>query len=126
MTFHLEGPWLTKSGKSKQKQKFKSAAEKQNSLKLEKEWEQLQAKYATKTKIKPSVKIQVNLDPKIPESRNTTKDIKSLNTIGGVGSSKESQHYTGEKLIGISIIHKSCLQPIFNEQEAKDAANMRR
>jgi hypothetical protein len=126
MTFHLEGPWLNKSGKAKQKKKFKSAAEKQNSLKLEKEWEQLQAKYATKTKIKPSVKTQVNLDPKIPESRNTTKDIKSLNTIGGVGSVKESQHYTGEKLIGISIIHKSCLQPIFNEQEAKDAANMRR
>lgn len=39
---------------------------------------------------------------------------------------KEENVYTGNNLIGISIIHKSCLQPIFSKQSAEDAANMRR
>jgi hypothetical protein len=39
---------------------------------------------------------------------------------------KEEKIYTGTNLIGISIIHKSCLQPIFSKQAAQDAANMRR
>jgi len=28
--------------------------------------------------------------------------------------------------LGITILHKSCLQPVFNQQAAVDAANMRR
>jgi hypothetical protein len=45
-----------------------------------------------------------------------------------LGSTAPPEHkeYTGDKMIGISIIHKSCLQPIFSEQAAKDVANMRR
>ena len=38
----------------------------------------------------------------------------------------EPLHYTGDKLLGISIVHKSCLQPVFSEQEAKDFSSMRR
>lgn len=34
--------------------------------------------------------------------------------------------YTGDKLIGVTIIHKSCLQPIFSQEQAIDAAHMRR
>ena len=35
--------------------------------------------------------------------------------------------YTGEqKLLGISTLHKSCLQPVFDKQTAIDNANMRR
>jgi len=29
-------------------------------------------------------------------------------------------------MIGIAVMHKSCLQPIFNQQEAEDSAHMRR
>jgi hypothetical protein len=44
------------------------------------------------------------------------------------GSTAPQPHkeYTGTNMIGISIIHKSCLQPIFSEEAAKDVANMRR
>ena len=40
---------------------------------------------------------------------------------------KESMVYTGEqKLLGIATLHKSCLQPIFDAEYAKDVARMRR
>jgi hypothetical protein len=34
--------------------------------------------------------------------------------------------YTGDKMIGIGVMHKSSLVPIFNDQAAKDLASMRR
>ena len=40
---------------------------------------------------------------------------------------KESMVYTGEqKLLGIATLHKSCLQPVFDADYAKDIAKMRR
>lgn len=44
------------------------------------------------------------------------------------GSTEPAQHkeYTGGNMLGISIIHKSCLQPVFSREAATDAANMRR
>lgn len=47
-------------------------------------------------------------------------------TDGGDTNARNGLKYTGNEMIGISIIHKSCLQPIFNSESAKDAANMRR
>lgn len=42
-------------------------------------------------------------------------------------SKKETNVYSGEqKLLGISTLHKSCLQPVFDKQTAIDNANMRR
>ena len=44
-------------------------------------------------------------------------------------SKKDTMVYSGEnKLIGIAVLHKSCLQPVFasNKQAAIDIANMRR
>lgn len=55
-----------------------------------------------------------------------TKQIGSLSTSGGSASLKESQQYTGTEMVGITIIHKSCLQPVFSQQSAIDAASMRR
>ena len=46
--------------------------------------------------------------------------------ITGPVSSKPSPVYTGENIIGIAVMHKSCLQPIFNKQAAEDVAKMRR
>lgn len=44
------------------------------------------------------------------------------------GSTAPSQsfEYTGDKLVGIALMHKSCFQPVFSEQAAKDSAQMRR
>ena len=44
----------------------------------------------------------------------------------GATSSKPSQTYTGHKIVGIGMMHKSNLVPVFSDQEATDLASMRR
>ena len=75
--------------------------------------------------MKKKFKIQ-SLSPQMSTPRVTRTDIPSLFTPGGDCTKKEPPKYTGDKMIGISIIHKSCLQPVFSQQEAIDAASMRR
>jgi hypothetical protein len=39
---------------------------------------------------------------------------------------KPSPTYTGEKVLGVAVLHKSCLQPVFSQEEAVEVAKMRR
>ena len=74
------------------------------------------------------MKHKFNIKPLSPEMgtpRHTTRP-PSLVTPGGSAPLKPIPQYTGDQMIGISIIHKSCLQPVFNQQAAIDAASMRR
>jgi hypothetical protein len=48
------------------------------------------------------------------------------NWVTGACSSKPSPTYTGSEMIGITVLHKSCLQPVFSKEAAEDAAKMRR
>lgn len=75
------------------------------------------------------MKRKFNIKPLTPEmgtSRNVSNNIPSLVTPGGSTAAKEVMQYTGDKMLGISIIHKSCLQPVFSQEAAIDAASMRR
>ena len=65
------------------------------------------------------------LSPEMGTSRVTTRP-PSLVTPGGSTAAKEIPVYTGTEMIGISIIHKSCLQPVFSKEAAIDVASMRR
>ena len=65
------------------------------------------------------------LSPEMGTPRQTTRPPSRV-TAGGSTALKEIPRYTGTEMIGISIIHKSCLQPVFSKQAATDAANMRR
>ena len=80
------------------------------------------SKFASK-----AVKLSNRIDPVVKEfvPRQTERP-QSLNTFGGVGSKKEALQYTGDQMLGISIIHKSCLQPVFSQQQAIENASMRR
>jgi hypothetical protein len=123
---HLEGPWLSTTGKRKSKVKYKSAEAKRQAEELAREWENIKNKYkSTTTKFsKPTVQ---SMTTNTPQSENNVQRPKSLNSwITGAVSSKPSQQYTGDKVKGITVMHKSCLQPVFTEQEAIDAAHMRR
>lgn len=42
------------------------------------------------------------------------------------GTAKDKPVYTGDSLIGISLRHKSGLEPVFSKQQAEDLAHMRR
>ena len=51
----------------------------------------------------------------------------SLGVVAGNTLKRESLKYDGErKLLGIAVLHKSCLQPVFSQQEAEEIAKMRR
>ncbi len=75
-----------------------------------------QIKERMKTRLKPIKNI-------IQISKLTTPD---LNNIGVTGLVKETNKYTGKNLLGIAVMHKSNIVPVFSQQEASDIANMRR
>jgi hypothetical protein len=128
MTMHLAGPGLTTTGKRKGKQKFRSAAAAQQARELDKEWQNLTTKWGATNNGRKSKPVVVDL-PTIakPKLRDTGTAPRSLNTwtVGAV-SSKQSQHYTGIKIVGIGTLHKSNAVPIFSDQEAIEIATMRR
>jgi hypothetical protein len=66
-----------------------------------------------------------NVNPKMGTSRVTTRP-PSLSTPGGSTALKEVMQYTGIEMVGIAIIHKSCLQPVFSVAAATETAQMRR
>lgn len=123
---HLEGPWLSTSGKKKGKQKFRNAAEARKARELDESWAALQKKWNVDS-TKKTVKSKATLDYKlsVPADR-STKHIPSLDTGLGVAVLKESPKYTGTKIKGIGTMHKSNAVPIFSDEEAHDIAKMRR
>ena len=55
-----------------------------------------------------------------------TDYVPSRTTPGGSTPKKDTQVYSGDSMIGISVIHKSGLAPVFNHEHIKDIAAMRR
>ena len=131
MTMHLEGPWLSTTGKKKGKQKFASADHARKSRELDESWKELQKKWGIEAEEKkrtrglsaPSLSSSYSL--KIPEGRNTTAHIRSVDT-GGNAVLKASPIYTGTKVKGIATMHKSNAVPVFSDEEAQDISKMRR
>jgi len=129
MTMHLEGPWLTTTGKRKGKKKFASAEHARKAREAQEMWQDMCQKYGidpTKRKKKQFTTYQPMTQT--PYRRDTGPRIPSLN--GGMDMSpalkKEALKYTGTLIKGIATMHKSNAVPIINDQEAKDIAKMRR
>jgi hypothetical protein len=128
---HLEGPWLSTTGKRKGKQKFASAEHARKARALDESWKELQKKWGIEAEEKkrtrglsaPSLSSSYSL--KIPEGRNTTAHIKSVDT-GGNAVLKPAKVYTGTKVKGIATMHKSNAVPVFSDEEAIDISKMRR
>jgi hypothetical protein len=71
--------------------------------------------------------------PAAPKSVNTgvpiDRDLYALPSLSSERYDTFKKHvnqYTGDKMVGIGTLHKSNAVPIFNTQDAKDQANMRR
>jgi len=131
MTMHLAHPSLSMGGKRKGKIKFRNAEEARKHRELASDWHDLQKRWGVEQELKKR-KQALAADPLVyslgtPIGRSNTHHIKSLDTgHSGPVSSKPAPKYTGSEILGITILHKSCLQPVFNQQAAVDAANMRR
>ena len=130
---HIEGPWLSTTGKRKGKVKFRNADEARKARELDESWKALQKRWAVEADDKkrkralnaPALSTS-GYSLKIPEGRNTTAHLKSVDTGLANAALKESPKYTGTKVKGIGTMHKSNAVPIFSDEEAHDIAKMRR
>lgn len=130
MSMHLHHPSLSLNGKKKGKVKFRNADEARKARELDASWKELlknQGLALEEKRRSRAMKAEpLNYKLTIPAGRDT-KHIPSRDTgHSGVVSSKANPQYTGTEIIGVTVLHKSCLQPVFNQQEAIDAASMRR
>lgn len=131
MTMHLEGPWLSTTGRKRGPRKWASAEAKKLAQQRQTEWdrkliqfEKLTPKFSTGPYNAPK-KTMKDFMPKTPPGRETPY-IASRDT-GWVPCVKhQDQEYTGTKVKGIATLHKSNGVPVFTDQEAKDISKMRR
>ena len=128
---HLEGPWLSTTGKRKGKKRFASAEHARKARDLEESWKELLKRQGLELEEKKRKRamsaesLTSVYSLKIPEGRNTTAHIKSVDT-GGNATLKPVKQYTGTKIVGIATMHKSNAVPDFSNEEAHDIAKMRR
>jgi hypothetical protein len=120
------------TGKKKGKKKFASAEAKQKSEQLDKEWKELLKRQGIELEDKKRKRAMsagsltsTGYSLKIPEGRNTTAHLKSVDT-GGNATLAPAKVYTGTKVKGIATMHKSNAIPIFSDEQAIDIARMRR
>ena len=131
MTMHLEGPWLSTTGKKKGPRRWASSEAKKLAQQRQTEWDRklvefdkMAPKFSTGPYNAPK-KTLSDFMPKTPPGRETPH-IASRDT-GWVPCVKvHDTEYTGTKIKGIGTMHKSNAVPIFTDEEAVDISKMRR
>lgn len=131
MTMHLEGPWLSTTGRKKGPKKWASAEAKKLAQKRQAEWDRklvefdkLAPKFSTGPYNSPRKSI-ADVLPRTPPGRETTRT-PSQDTGWVTCTAVKDTTYTGTKVKGIGTMHKSNGVPIFSDDEAKDISSMRR
>ena len=66
------------------------------------------------------------LKPKVEKNQEELQKIRSLVTPGGDTPKSPPKIYSGDKMIGIAVLHKSNSVPVFSREEAVEVATMRR
>jgi hypothetical protein len=126
---HLEGPWLSTTGKKKGKQKFRNAEQARKARELEESWKALQKKWgieAEERKRKRAMAAPTMLPTQSAPYRRETPHYDSLPFTAGPCTKPEQKVYTGDKIKGIGTMHKSNAVPIFSDEEAVEISKMRR
>lgn len=128
MTMHLEGPWLTTTGKQRGKRKWATAEAKRRAEILREDWERLKQANGITTERKTRARDitgTLTVSFRVPPGREMPV-IKSVDT-GWVPCVKhQDTEYTGTKVKGIGTMHKSNAVPIFSDEEAVAISKMRR
>ena len=133
MTMHLEGPWLTTTGRIRSKRrKFASAEAAARDRELRAEWQQRQQEW---TKVTPHFATQPSravllskphISPQYPPGREPQEIPSRPDTPGAVAARPPDKIYTGTKIKGIGTMHKSNAVPVFSDDEAREISSMRR
>lgn len=127
MTMHIMHASFTTTGKKKTKQKFKSAAHAVRARENAESWKHLLEKWDVKPQVQKSTKLATKSNPTTVYRRECSTDhIPSLDTGKAVASKKEVIQYTGDAMIGISVLHKSNGIPVFRQEDILDISKMRR
>lgn len=131
MTMHLEGPWLSTTGKYKGRKKFRNADEAKKARELEESWQRLLKRHNVEQeerKRSRALAAPLMTNSSLVYRRDTGPRPPSLN--GGADMSpavKAPQKvYTGTLVKGIATMHKSNAVPVFNDEQAKEISSMRR
>ena len=127
---HLEGPWLSTTGKKKGKRKFRNADEARKARELDESWKQLLKKHGLEQEEKKrqrAMSAPLLSSPK-PYIRDTGPKIPSLNNglDSGVATKSAQKVYTGTNILGIATMHKSNAVPVFSSESAVEISKMRR
>ncbi len=126
---HLEGPWLSMSGKKRGKVKFRNAEEARRARELDESWRELLKRQGVEAEEKKRARAMKApaLDYKLsaPPGRTTSTHIPSRDT-GGNATLAAPKVYTGTKVKGIATMHKSNAVPVFSDEEAVEISRMRR
>ncbi len=126
---HLEGPWLSTTGKKKGKKKWASAEAKRKAEFLEESWKELQKRWGIEVEEKKrrrALESGTYTGPKVEPYRRETPRIASLPFTAGPCTKSPDKVYTGDKIKGIGTMHKSNAVPIFSDEEAVEISKMRR
>ena len=129
---HLMSHAFTTTGKPRGKKRWASSEAKRKAESLRAEWER---KLTEIDKLKPAFSGSKNLKPVqkpipsystiVPPGRETPH-FKSVDTGWITCTAVKDNEYTGDKIKGISVLHKSNGVPVFNQQEIIDISKMRR
>lgn len=127
---HLEGPWLSTTGKKKGKQKFRNAEQARKARELDNSWKELLKKHGIEQeerRRKRALSSGYYAPKSEPFRRDTGPKIPSLDPTNMAPCLKAPDKvYTGTLIKGIGTMHKSNAVPIFSDEEAVEIAKMRR
>ncbi len=139
MSSHLEGPWLSTTYTKERKQKMTKYQQEQHeqlwrdrndrlkAMGLPKQTFEQYLKWAFgRGEVAPRKPTGGTYTPPKVVRRETTHYPSIPDTVTGAITVKKTPEYTGDKMIGISTLHKSNAVPVFTQEEAIDIAKMRR
>ena len=129
MSMHLEGPWLSTTGKQKSKQKYRSAEHAKQARDLDSSWQQLQKNWGVEQQQRRqhrALTAPAYVAPTMEFRGSELLNKPSLGHGGGIAAKKENPIYTGTAVVGISTLHKSNGVPVFSKEEAVEISTMRR
>ena len=129
MSMHLEGPWLSTTGKRRGKKKFASAEQARKARELDAEWLELQKRWGVEAddkKRRRALAAEPYVAPKPMHRGAEQARIPSLNSGAGVATVAAPKVYTGTMVKGIATMHKSNAVPVFSDEQAVDISRMRR
>jgi hypothetical protein len=117
------------TGKKKGPKKWASAEAKKKTEQLEADWKALLKKQGIEAEARKKARVLTDAvltsSPRIPPGRETPY-IPSRDTGAIACTKKADVMYTGEKMKGVGVMHKSNSVPIFSDEEAIDISRMRR